>query len=46
LGEVKTEPDDYYLLGYTPSGDAAEKPCHKLKAKVERSGLTVNARDT
>ena len=46
LGSVAAEQDDYYLLGYTPSADAADKPCHKLKVKVDRSGLEVDARDS
>jgi len=46
LGSVSAEQSDTYLLGYTPSADAADKPCHKLKVKVDRSGLDVNARDS
>jgi hypothetical protein len=46
LGSVVAGYDDYYLLGYTPSADAAGKPCHNLKVKVDRSGLDVDARDS
>jgi VWFA-related protein len=46
LGSVPAEQNDYYLLGYAPSGDSADKPCHKLRVKVDRSGLTVDARDS
>jgi len=46
LGTVSADQSDYYLLGFTPSGDSADKPCHKLKVKVDRSGLAIDARDT
>jgi VWFA-related protein len=46
LGTVTKEHSEYYVLGYTPLGDAADKPCHKIKVKVDRSGLDVTARDT
>ena len=46
LGTISADQSDYYLLGFTPSGDSADKPCHKLKVKVDRSGLDIDARDT
>jgi VWFA-related protein len=46
LGEITAEQSDYYLLGYTPSAESVDKPCHKLKVKVDRSGLDVEARDS
>jgi hypothetical protein len=46
LSSVAAERNDYYLLGYSPSADSTDKPCHKLKVKVNRSGLNVNARDS
>jgi hypothetical protein len=33
-------------MGYTPSAESADKPCPKLKVKVDRSGLDVDARDS
>jgi hypothetical protein len=44
LGKVAIEQDHYYLLGYTPSVDAAEGTCHELNVKVDRSDLEVRAR--
>ncbi len=44
LGKVALEQDRYYLLGYTPSVDAAEGACHELNLKVDRSDLEVRAR--
>ena len=44
LGKVALEQDQYYLLGYTPSVDAAEGTCHELNVKVDRSDLEVRAR--
>ena len=38
--------NDYYVLGYTPTAESAGNPCHKLKVKVNRSGLDVDARDS
>jgi VWFA-related protein len=45
LGSVLKEQNEYYLLGFVPEAESAGKPCHKLKVKVERSGLEVDARD-
>jgi VWFA-related protein len=46
LSSVTAEQSDYYLLGYAPSADSADKPCHKIKVKVDRSGLDVTARES
>ena len=44
LGEVALEQDQYYLLGYTPTVDAAEGSCHELNVKLDRSDLELRAR--
>ncbi len=44
LGKVAIEQDQYYLLGYTPSVEAAEGTCHELNVKVARSDLEIRAR--
>jgi VWFA-related protein len=46
LGSVAAEQDDYYVLGFVPTGESADKPCHKLKVTVDRKGLDVNARES
>jgi VWFA-related protein len=46
LTSITAEQSDYYLLGYAPPADSAGKPCHKIKVKVDRSGLDVTARDS
>jgi VWFA-related protein len=46
LGSLTAGQNDYYLLGYAPPADSADKPCHKVKVKVDRSGLDVAARDS
>jgi VWFA-related protein len=46
LASVTAGQNDYYLLGYAPPADSADKPCHKIKVKVDRRGLNVTARDS
>jgi VWFA-related protein len=46
LGSVTREQNEHYLLGFTPPDDSGDKPCHKLKVKVDRSNLRVEARDS
>ena len=45
LGKVAQEQDEYYLLGYTPTVEAAEGTCHELRVKVNRSNLEVRGRE-
>jgi VWFA-related protein len=44
LGNIAREQDEYYLLGYTPTVDAAEGTCHELRVKVSKGDLDVRAR--
>ncbi|MGA3099592.1 MAG: hypothetical protein ABSF25_24320, partial [Bryobacteraceae bacterium] len=46
LSGVPAALSDYYLLGYAPSANSADKPCHGIKVKLNRKGLDVNARDS
>ncbi len=45
LGGVVKQQSDYYLLGYAPPANSADTPCHKIKLKIDRPGLDINARD-
>ena len=44
LQRIGNEQNEYYVLGYSPSGDSDEGDCHQLKVKVERGGTEVRAR--
>ena len=46
LSSISRDESDYYLLGFAPLGGSADQPCHKLKVKMDRSGLDVDARDS
>jgi VWFA-related protein len=46
LSKVTRDENEYYLLGFAPPPESVDKPCHKIKVKVDRSDLRVDARDT
>ena len=43
LAKIAQEQDEYYFLGYSPSGED-DGSCHTLRVKMERGGLKVRAR--
>lgn len=43
LARIAQEQDEYYFLGYSPSGED-DGSCHTLRVKMERGGLKVRAR--
>jgi VWFA-related protein len=43
LQRIGAEQKQYYVVGYVPP-DSKEGVCHKLRVKVERSGVAVRAR--
>lgn len=45
LQRIGAEQKQYYVLGYAPP-DSKEGACHKLRVKVERSGVAVRARSS
>jgi VWFA-related protein len=46
LSKVSKDENQYYLLGFAPPPESADKPCHKIKVKIDRSDLRVDARDS
>lgn len=46
LRKTSDEQSHYYLLGYVPAGDSTGKPCHKLKVRVNASGVDVKSRNS
>lgn len=42
--KVGEEEQQYYLLGYTPSGEAHAGACHTLKVRLEKTGDIVRSR--
>jgi VWFA-related protein len=45
LRRIGAEQKQYYVLGYAPP-DSKEGACHKLRVKVDRSGVAVRARSS
>jgi len=45
LEKVSKEMNEYYNLGYTPPSQAHDGSFHKIKVKVDRSGVTVRYRN-
>jgi len=43
LAKIAQEQDEYYFLGYSPSG-AEDGSCHTLRVKMDHGGLKVRAR--
>jgi VWFA-related protein len=46
LSKVSKDENQYYLLGFAPPPESADKPCHKIKVKIDRSDLRVDSRDS
>jgi len=43
LTRIAQEQEEYYLVGYEPP-DSPATTCHRLKVKIDRSGVTVRSR--
>lgn len=44
LDEIFTETSDYYLLGYRPAGNLADKKYRRIQVKVDKPGVTIQSR--
>ena len=44
LDRIANEQNEYYVLGYSPKGDAPDGACHELRVKVDRGGANVRSR--